>query len=486
MNGMFTVVTRCAKFSAVALCILACPLSRGQVDESPVADVLLSQDSLATREFAFTDDDNAFLDEVERACFNYFWREVGTPAGLVRDRWTVETCSTAGVGFQLSAIPIGVARGWISHQEGERRATSILQSLVEANDNQKFGIYLHFVDANTGRLQADAPQVQASTVDHALLQSGAIVAGMFFGNEPRRLADELVENANWKAFMRAEDGLLSFGWRPEDPASLAGPGDFRPWVWHASGAEEALCYFHAVGAKNDQHAIDPAIAYRVKRKVGQHQDQMPYVVSWNGSMFTYFFDQCWIDYRRYHADNPAQFGIAGPRVHWFENSRRAFLTHRARCIEKSAEYATLAPNRWGLGPCMGLNDKLKPSYLVQDLRPNHSDLDLWRGGTVAPYVAGAAMPFLPAESLAALREMRQLEDPQGGPLVWRDPAAGGYGYLDSFNLNQAYVPDEYIAIDVGPMLLMLENARTGLIWDLFHQHPHVVRAAARLGWIPRK
>lgn len=448
--------------------------------------ILLSAEAADRQSYTFSAADEKFLDQVQRGCFLYLWEEVGAPAALVRDRLTVQTSSAAAVGFQLSALPIGVERGWVSREEAERRALTIMRCLRSARDNRKFGLYLHFLDPDTGGLDPQAPQVQASTVDHALLTSGAIPAAVYFGGEVRELVDELIAESDWRRFSTGRQGLLSFGWRPDDRNSLEGRGHFRPWYWHTYGAEEALCYFHAVAAPDLDRGIDPAIAYAVKRKVDRHADMEPYVVSWNGSMFTYFFDHCWIDYRRYESDSPEKFGGSGPRVNWFENSRRAFVTHRRRCLEKSGEYKSLGEHRWGLGPCMGIKEMRKPSYLVQDLLPNHSGLDLWREGTVAPYVAGAAMPFLPAESLSALREMRQLTNEDGRPLVWRSLESGGYGFVDSFNLDQNYVAEEYIGIDVGPMLLLIENARTGLIWELFHQHPQAERGATRLGWRPRK
>ena len=88
--------------------------------------------------------------------------------------------------------------------------------------------------------------------------------------------------------------------------------------------------------------------------------------------------------------------------------------------------------------------------------------------------------FTPAESLAAMRAFRALNDNEGAPLVWRDPKGGGYGFLDSFNLDQHFACNDYVGIDVGPMLLAIENARTGLIWKLFMQSDTVQRAVTRL------
>lgn len=483
MHGQFKAIVL---MIPVATVLVAKPLIGADVLRTPETDQALR--------YSFSRADESLLDEIQESCFDYLWKEVGEGANLVRDRLTTEVSSTAGVGFQLASLPIGAEREWVTRQQAEERAVAILRGLVGRHDNRKFGIYLHYVDPTTGGLHAASPTVQASTVDHALLQSGAVAAAMYFGGEVRELADQMIREANWKTFAggsgeavdeggfkSGKRGQLSFGWRAPTGTSLEAPGSLRPWRWHVSSAEEQLVYFQAVGTPVAEHAVEPQVYYSLERKLGSHVDLQPYVVSWNGAMFTYFFAHCWIDFARFEADNPAEFDSEHPRVDWFENSRRAFLTHRQRCIQKGNEFDSLAVNTWGLSPCMGRNEEGRMSYLVQDLLPNHSGLDRWRGGTVAPYVAGSAMPFMPQESVAALRKMKSLKNEVGEPLVWW-ASPEGYGLRDSFNLDQMFAPDEYIAIDVGPMLLQIENARTGLIWRLFHEHPASKRAVERLRW----
>lgn len=445
--------------------------------------------------YNFSEADNQLLDEVQRGCFNYLWNEVGE-TGLAKDRVMAPVASVAGVGFQLSALPIGVNRGWVTKQQAEQRALSILRALVPRKDNKRYGIYLHYVDQHTGGLDTKAPQVFAGTVDHALFQAGAMAAGSYFGGEVSQLVDKIVSAAQWKPFLvipkyvDVPEGLISFGWQPDDVANIAGEGEFRPWVWHANSDEERLVYFLAVGATQPDHAVDPAYYYRLSRRVISYGDRQPYCVSWTGSLFTYFFSHCWIDYGQYTADEPQQFGIDKPRVDWLENSRRATLTHIYRCRELQQQFGTFGQNRWGLSPCMGikrLGDKWKrdkPSYLVQELMPNYSNVENWHRGTIAPYAAGSAIMFTPDQSVAALRDMRNLKDTNGKPLIWKDPAEGGYGFADSFNLDQPHVSWDNVAIDVGPMIVAIENARTGLVWKLFHQHPSTRAAVNRLGWKP--
>jgi hypothetical protein len=447
----------------------------GLAATSAADDILRSAETEAAIEYRFTAADEALLDEVQHACFLYFWKEVGTPAKLVRDRKKAPVSSIAAVGFQLSALPIGVERGWITRQQGLERVRIVLRTLIERDDNKKFGVYLHYPDLNSGGLSKEGFEILASTVDHALFLAGAITAAEYFGDGVRALVDRIIAETNWRAYAAGPGGFVSMGWQPDDPANIGGSGKFIAWHWHDASDEERLIYFLGAASPKPEHALDPALYYRLKRQVKRHKNMPPYVVSWPGALFTYFFSHCWIDYRSLGADDPSRLGIDAPRVDWFENSRRAVLTHRQRCIEQATRFKTLAPDRWGLSACSA-----RDGYIVPEIRPNLRGKDTWFEGTVAPYAAVSAIMFAPTESLAAIRAFRSLKDATGRPLIWRDPASGGYGFVDSFNLDQDFVCDDYVGIDQGPMLLAIENARTGLIWKLFMKHELAQRAVKRL------
>lgn len=441
--------------------------------------VLRTPETRAATQYAWSKADEALLDEIEHACFLFFWKEVGRPAGLVKDRLKAPVSSIAAVGFQLSSLPIGVERGWITRTEGEERARTILRSLIERTDNKKFGVYIHYPDMHTAGMSREGFELLASTVDHALLMAGALTAAVYFGGEVDALTSRMVADTNWRPFAVGPGGFLSMGWTPNDPADMAGPGKFLEAHWSDAADEERLIHFLAAGMPNPDHALDPQAYYRLERPLKRHNDMPPYVVSWPGALFTYFFSHCWIDYRSLDADDPARFGVDAPRVDWFENSRRAVLTHRQRCIEQAGRFKTFAPDRWGQSACAA-----RDGYLVPEVQPNQIGSDNWGAGTVAPYAAGSAIMFTPAESLAALRAFRELKRPDGKPLVWWDPADGGYGLVDCFNLDQQFASDDYVGIDHGPMLLAIENVRTGLIWKLFMQHDVARRAVTRLGLKP--
>jgi hypothetical protein len=442
-------------------------------------DIMRAAATVEATHYQFTPQDAELLDAIERGCFNYLWNEVGAQTGFVRDHIGAEVANLGGVGFQLSAIAVAVERGWVSHQDGQERVLKILHALRDRDDNRRAGVHLHFVRAEDGDIHPPFRN-EASTVDHALLMAGAMTAAEYFAGEASTIVNRMIDETNWSAFLHRDSGLLSMGWRPADNATMSGPGELITNPWYIASDEERIIYFLAAGAPRTEFSLPPAAYYRLKRDIKRHGNGAPFVASWNGIPFNYFFSHCWINYHSLGADDPRHFGVDGPRVDWFENSRRALLTHRQRCLEVAQEFASFDARRWGVSSCMGFDADGRRAYLVQQVRPNLVDKENWRQGTVAPYAAGGALPFTPRESIEALRAFRELQDESGSPLVWRGLDDCGYGLLESFNLDQLRATEDVLAIDAGPMMLAIENVRSGLVWRLFMEHPTAQRACTRL------
>lgn len=468
-----------------------------QPAKSPVLEVVGAPE-IPRPPFSFDSQDSAFLDSVQRGAFRYLWEVADPKTGMVFDRTSVRVISVAGVGFQLSAIPVGVEHRWISRKEGEERALRILKSLRSEPSNRKYGMFFHYLEEGTARPITKDFETVASTIDSALLVAGMVTASSYFGAEVARNADAMVREVNWQAFVAQNPseawakGFISLGWRPNDPTNPTGPGSFLPYYWGDSGDEQKLVTFLAVAAPDAAKAVPPQTYYRLRRQLGSYGDSGPFSwFPWSGALFTDFFAHCWINYSQLGPDDPAAFGVANrPRVDWWENSRRAVAMHRRKAVENPLHLPTLGQDAWGLGA-----HDTAAGYAVNGLFPtlipwpgavegvDYAEFkvkDEWGDGTLAPYNAGCAILFEPRASLAALRHYAALTDGSGAPLVWHDPGSGGLGFQDSFNAGTSWSAPDCIAIDQGPLILAIENARSGLVWQLFGNHPVVRDGLDRL------
>lgn len=465
--------------------------------------VIAADASVARPPFNFSAEDDAFLDEVQHGCFNFFWNAGNPKTGMVPDRTSVTTISTAGVGFQLAAIPIGVERGWVSREDARARTMLILDSLARDPSIRHEGLYQHFIDGDTAGPHTN-PELEhvVSTIDSGLLFSGMIVAAQYFGGDVKAKADDLVAAANWRAFVSGKEakpherGFISLGWKPKEKAASTGPGSYLPYYWVDSGDEHKLVTFLAVCAPNESFRLEPSAYYRLRRMVGTHQGVEPHVwFPWSGALFTNFFAHCFIDYAGIGIDNPAALEVANrPRVDWWENARRATQLHRVKCLEQSTTFATFGEHAWGLTAADCVSGYQVPG-VYPSLMKFKGDRAAWDydtftpkddfgDGSIAPYAAASAIMFDPAASIKAMRHFRSVTNADGQPLAWRDPATGGFGFADAYRVAQgdqpAWAAKDTLAIDQGPMILAIENARTGLIWRLFHEHPYVQAGMDRL------
>ena len=457
--------------------------------------------------FAFSRADDAFLEDVQRASFWYLWCACDPVTGMVYDRSSVKFASVAGVGFQLAALPAAVERGWVTRPEAEARALSILRALEHEPTNRKAGLFYHFLDGATAKpIDNDV----VSTVDSALLFSGMLAAGMYFDGEVRERGDRMVEAADWSFFVERSPrphephmkGYISLGWKAKDFKNPVGEGAILPYYWADSGDEHRLVTFLAAMSPRAAHRVDPALYYQLRRQLGEYKDTGAMVwFPWSGALFVNVFANLFIDYAGRGPDNPEALGVARrARVDWWENSRRAVRLHQLKAVENPLGRPTLGENAWGLTA----SDDAK-GYAVPGVFPNPIEVadavpevdyaqftpkDDYGDGTIAPYGAGTAIMFDPARAIAALRYYRSITGKDGAPLVWREPsswacATANFGFQDSFNLGTGWVAPDCVAIDQGPLVLAIENARSGLIWKLFESHPWVKAGMERVKIGPR-
>jgi hypothetical protein len=430
----------------------------------------------------------AFLDTLQERTFRYFWETANPANGLVPDRWpTPSFSSVAAVGFGLTAYPVGVERGWITREQAAERTLATLrffwtapQGADSAGMTGHRGFFYHFLDMRTGRRFEN---VELSTIDTGLFLMGALAAGEYFGRgtpperEIRALADSLYRRVDW-AWMQLPDGIVSMGWKP---------GEGRFGFGYKGYNEAMLLYVLALGSPT--HPVDarawPAFTGTYPWGEFHGQEHVNFA-----PLFGHQYSHAWIDFR---GIRDAYMRARG--MDYFENSRRATLAQRAYAVANPGGWKGYGADLWGLTASDGPMD----TTLVIDGRPRTFHTYWARGaaldevnddGTLVPTAAGGSIPFAPEIAIPALLEMRRR---YGDHLFQR------YGFLDAFNPTLDFQPPkrlqhgrvvrgvgwfdgDYLGIDQGPIVLMIENHRTGMVWELMRGSEPVVRGLCRAGF----
>jgi len=428
------------------------------------------------------------LEDVHERTFNFFWDTAEPETGLVPDRWPQPPFSSiAAVGFALNAYAIGAERGYVTRAQARARTLITLRFLLDAQqgtspdqDTGYQGFFYHFVNFSTGKRYGDS---ELSTVDTALLIAGVLFVGGYFDQEQaeeqeiRRIADELYKRVNWPwAIAMSPD--IRMAWSPE---LQFGGHDWRGYN------EAMLVFILALGSPTFPAASQ-----------AWHAWTSDYYQSWGrlegqthltfGPMFGHQYTHVWVDLRG------IQDEFMWPlKMDYFENSRRAVLAQRAYAIRNPMDWRGYGPNVWGLTACDGPGDHLL-TYLGQK-RQFHSYGARGVGlttvvddGTIAPTAALGSLPFAPEVVLPAVQTMHKLY----GRHIY-----GKYGFVDAFNPSFDYdVPlrhgkrirgmgwadDEYLGIDQGPIISMIENYRSELIWSVMKRNEYLRRGLKRAGF----
>jgi hypothetical protein len=459
--------------------------------------------------FKFGAEDEILLDEIQRATFNYFWHAALPQSGMVPDRTSGTTVSVAGVGFQLSSLPIGAERGWTSRADAEKRALLILNTLAGNPDNRKAGLFYHFIDGSTAGQTQNAYEHAVSTIDSALLFAGIITASSYFGGRG--------EGGRRQAAGRCRLDVLCFS-IGRTACGCAQPRAARSRIHRPflgapaisrSLREKELSLLitgsipgMSTGSSRSLPRAPqcPSTASRRRCTTGSADSwartttAAPVVwFPFSGALFTSFFAHCWINYSALGPDHPMEHGASRrASVDWWENSRRLARMHRLKCQANPKKLRGFGDDAWGLTASDAPTGYAVPGLFPRPLTMKGSAtgvdwadfkaVDDYGDGTLAPYGAGCTIMFDPAPCdvcpalLPKSAGSRRLAPCLG---YSRRPTSGSFGFHDAFNLSKDWVAPDFVAIDQGPLLLAIENARTGLIWKLFRQH-----SAVAAGWTP--
>ena len=399
----------------------------------------------AEGETALSREDDQFLDELEKAEFQFFWEQASPQTGLVKDRCNVRTtdktvvASIAATGFGLTALCIGEKRGWMSPREAGARVLTTLRFLWKTLPNHR-GFFFHFADVNTGERLWDS---EVSSVDTAILLCGVLTCREHFRSpEIRRLALAILDRAEW-GWLAEDTPLLSHGWMPEI--------GFLPSRWQ-DYSELMMMYLLGMGSSNRPLKAQTWTAWK---RVTFEYDGLHYIGSF-APLFVHQYSQAWFDFR----NKRDQY------TDYFQNSITATEAHRLFCLELGKQFPDYSDDLWGI------TASDSPSgYVVWGGPPAIGPID----GTVVPGAAGGSLPFLPQATLRVLRNIRTR---------YGDQAWSKYGFVNAFNPLTKWFDTDVIGIDTGITLLMAENLRTGFVWNTFMKNPEAQRGMERAGLKP--
>jgi hypothetical protein len=402
----------------------------------------------SARAFSLSVSADAFLDDISRRAFRYFWEQADSRTGLALDRTrnsgektpgrSREVASLASTGFALTALSIGHRREWHIPSEIRERVRITLHHLADEQEHVR-GWFYHFVDTHSGEREWKS---ELSTIDTALLLAGVLTAQQCFAGDAEivRMAQEIYERVDFAWMLDPETNCIRMGWRPETGFLRAQWRDYR---------ENLILAVLAIASPT--RPVPDSTWWAFIRDPVVFQD---YRFVGAGPIFTHQFSHAWLDLE----------GLQdGPPLHcnYFWNSGIATRAHREYCLSLRGMFPGYSENIWGITPSdsdigyLGWGD-----YTRRDF-----------DGTVVPCAAAGSLMFTPELSLAALQTMHD---------SFGRYAYGRYGFCDAFHPLTGWVDPEVVGIDLGITLLSTENLRTRSVWNWFGRQPNVRRAMSRI------
>lgn len=415
-----------------------------------------------------------FLDTIQYYAFKYFLEEINPDNSLVKDRSTDDSPITiAACGFALPVWAIGVERGWISRKDAIKKTLKMLSFFYYSEQSSNSlstgyqGFYYHFLDFNTGKREW---KCELSTIDSGILFAGIIFTKNYYHKntkeekEIRWLANKILKRVNWQFFQMTENSkypyAINMGWRPEN-------NEYNSLGW--TGYNEALFLYiiaAGLGMKNVQKGYQTWMKHYDWREPYKGFGHIAFP-----PLFGHQYSHIWIDFRNLADDTLQNRGID-----FFENSRRATYVQRFYAIENPYGWVGYDSLTWGISACDGpgetynYNGKKFWGYAGRGTSgPDHVFFD---DGTIAPTATGGSIPFAPEICIPTLMSIYIRFKDKG---IW-----GKYGLVDAFNLTANWFDDQFLGIDQGPIVLMIENYKNDFVWKFMMKDKIIIDGLKKL------
>ena len=410
--------------------------------------------------------DEELMTLLQEQSFQYFWEGAEPVSGLARERIHMDgnyprndqnVVTSGGSGFGIMAILVGIEREFITPEQGLERFEKIVAWLEKAD--RFHGIYSHWLQGETGKVVPFGRDDDGGDiVESSFLFQGLLCVRQYYkdgSDREKELAariDKLWREAEWNWYRgeNVENSLIwhwspNYGWQKNH---------------HIKGYNECLITY-VMAASSPTHPIPPEVYHEgwaqngaIKEGTSKYGYDLPLnhdgSQEYGGPLFWAHYSYLGLDPRKLE-DRYANY--------WDHNVAHVMIDYEY-CVENPGGYPNYGPDCWGL----------TASYTVRGYTAHKPGND---PGVISPTAALSSIPYAPKESLAAMRYFYE---------VLGDSIVGPYGPYDAFSVKENWYPTRYLAIDQGPIPVMIENYRTGLLWDLFMSCPEVKTGLSNLGF----
>ncbi|MHC1774557.1 MAG: glucoamylase family protein [Lentimicrobium sp.] len=400
--------------------------------------------------------DDELLEVVQRQTFRYFWDYAHPVSGMARERsnrafdYGDEVVTTGGTGFGIMATVVAVNRGWITRDSAARHLLKMVKFLAKASSYH--GVMPHWMDGSTGKtIPFSRKDDGADLVETSFLFQGLLTARQYFNleneveSELRQRINWLWDDIEWDWFTRDGQDVLYWHWSPNNGWAMN---------FAVRGFNECLIMY-VLAASGERHPVSADVYHNgwvqsnfFKNGKEFYGIKLPLGFDYGGPLF--------FSHYSFLGLNPK--GLTDRYADYWEQNQNHTLINRAHCIANPNHFKGYGENCWGLTACDN-----HEGYNAHSPTSDH--------GVITPTAALSAFPYTPEYSMQVLRHFYY----DLGDKIWSE-----YGFVDAFDETKDWYAKSHLAIDQGPIIVMIENYRTGLLWDLFMSCPEVIHGLKKL------
>jgi hypothetical protein len=403
--------------------------------------------------------DSALLDQVQKQTFKYFWDFAHPVSGLARERsnenfgYGNEVTTTGGTGFGIMSVIVATERKWITRDTAAKFLLKMVNFLLKSDAYH--GVFPHWLNGATGKtIPFSRKDDGADLVETSYLFQGLLCARQYFTGdnrverELRNRIGWLWEGIEWNWFTQGGQNVLYWHWSPNNGWAMDFP---------VKGFNECLIMYILAASHEGKYQVPASVYHRgwaesnfFINKKKYYGYTLPLGFEYGGPLFFSHYSFLGLDPR----------GLKDNYADYWEQNRNHTLINRAYCIDNPREFKGYSEKCWGL--------TASDTYNGYDAHSPTND-----NGTITPTAALSAFPYTPEYSMQALKHFYY----DRGDKIW-----SRYGFIDAFNDTKNWVAESHLAIDQGPIIVMIENHRSGLLWNLFMSCPEVKGGLKKLGF----